>query len=102
MPDRARTAPPLRGRLAGVRAGVGGAWARGGRRERVLIASGVVVAIALAGAFLFGAWHVLFGGLVKNNWRAGAFGVVLAAVTAGLLALEASVARRILGPRRDS
>jgi hypothetical protein len=50
----------------------------------------------LAGAFLFGAWHVLFGGFVKGNWRAGAFGVALAAVSAALLAGEAALARRLL------
>ena len=52
---------------------------------------------ALIGAFLFGAWHVLFGGIVKGNWRAGAFGVALAGISAGLLAVEAALVRRRIG-----
>ena len=71
------------------------AWASGGRGRRVEIVVGVTIAAALAGAFLFGAWHVLFGGLVKGNWRAGAFGVALAAISATLLAGEAALARRL-------
>jgi hypothetical protein len=57
---------------------------------------GGTIAAVLAGAFLFGAWHVLFGGFVKGNWRAGAFGVALAAVSGALLAGEAALARRLL------
>jgi hypothetical protein len=57
---------------------------------------GGAIAAALAGAFLFGAWHVLFGGFVKGNWRAGAFGVALAAISGALLAIAAALARRLL------
>jgi hypothetical protein len=70
------------------------AWVCGGRRQRVLVGVGAIVASVLTGAFLFGAWHVLFGGFVKGNWRAGGFGVVLAAVSSILLWIEAAVVRR--------
>jgi hypothetical protein len=82
---------PARARLA---------WAGGERRERALVGVGFIAAVALAGAFLFGAWHVIFGGLVRGNWRAGGFGVVLAAVAGILLRIEAAVVRRLL-PRAD-
>jgi hypothetical protein len=82
---------PARARLA---------WVGGGSRERALVGIGVIAAAALAGAFLFGAWHVIFGGFVKGNWRAGGFGVVLAAVAGILLRIEAAVVRRLL-PRSD-
>ena len=72
------------------------AWSAGSRGRRGAICVGGITAAALAGAFLFGAWHVLFGGFVKGNWRAGAFGVALAAVSGALLAGEAAVARRLL------
>lgn len=54
---------------------------------------GGALAAALVGAFLFGAWHVLVGGFVKGNWRAGAFGIALAAVASVLLVVEAAIAR---------
>jgi len=73
------------------------AWSAGGRDRRAAILVGGITTAALAGAFLFGAWHVLFGGFVKGNWRAGAFGLALAAISAALLAGEAAVARRLLG-----
>ena len=47
-----------------------------------LIALGVVV---LAGAMAFGLWHLVVGGLVNGNPRAGAFGAALATVAGGLL-----------------
>ncbi len=72
------------------------AWTSGGQGRRAGIVVGGTVAAVLAGAFLFGAWHVLFGGFVKGNWRAGAFGLALAAVSAALLAGEAALARRLL------
>ncbi len=50
----------------------------------------------LAGVFLFGARHVVFGWAVKGNPRAGAFGVVLAAATGALLTLEGVLARKLL------
>ena len=72
------------------------AWSTGGRGRRAAISLGGVIAAALGGAFLFGAWHILFGGFVAGNWRAGAFGLALAAVAAALLAGEVAIARRLL------
>ncbi len=72
------------------------AWAGGGSRQRALVGVGLLAAAALAGAFLFGAWHVLFGGFVRGNWRAGGFGVVLAGVAGTLLGIEATIGRRLL------
>ncbi len=43
----------------------------------------VVVAIAMLGATLFGLWHLVVGGVVNGNPRAGTFGFVLA-LAAGL------------------
>jgi hypothetical protein len=79
----------LRGRLVT-------SWSTGSPSHRAAILIGGTLAVALAGAFLFGAWHVLFGGLVKGNWRAGGFGVALAATSVALLAGEAALARRLL------
>jgi hypothetical protein len=79
-----------------LRARLGAAWSAGGPVRRAAIFAGGIVTVALAGAFLFGAWHVLFGGFVKGNWRAGAFGLALAAVSGTLLAGEAAVVRRRL------
>jgi membrane protease YdiL (CAAX protease family) len=71
-------------------------WSTGSPSRRAAILIGGTLAAALAGAFLFGAWHVLYGGLVKGNWRAGGFGVALAAVCALLLGAEAALLRRRL------
>lgn len=73
------------------------AWSGGSRGRRAAILVGGITTAAFAGAFLFGAWHVLFGGFVKGNWRAGAFGIALAGVSGALLAGEAAVARRLVG-----
>ena len=83
------SATRLRGRLEA-------SWSTGSPSCRGAILVGGTLAAALAGAFLFGAWHVLFGGLVKGNWRAGGFGVALAAISAALLAGEAALVRRLL------
>lgn len=72
------------------------AWARGGSPQRALIGVGLLAAAALAGAFLFGAWHVLFGGFVRGNWRAGGFGMALATIAGALLVVEATIGRRLL------
>lgn len=69
-------------------------WRRSGTLDRLVIAVVGVLAAALAGAFLFGAWHVLFGGLVRGNPRAAAFGVGLALVSGLALAGIAVVWRR--------
>jgi Zn-dependent protease with chaperone function len=77
----------------GLRARIALAWSSGSRRQRAgLLVSGMLAA-GLGGAFLFGAWHVLFGGFVKGNWRAGAFGIALAAVSGIALGIEAAVLR---------
>ncbi len=70
------------------------AWATGGLARRAAILAGGTVMLALVGAFLFGAWHVLFGWLVKGNPRAGAFGVVLAGVSAAFLGVAVELVRR--------
>jgi hypothetical protein len=45
----------------------------------------VITMVVLAGATVFGLWHVVVGGLVNGNARAAAFGVVLAIASGGLL-----------------
>ncbi len=76
-----------------LRARIALAWSSGSRRQRAgLLVSGTLAA-GLVGAFLFGAWHVLFGGFVKGNWRAGAFGLALAAISGLALGIEAAVLR---------
>jgi len=82
--------------VAGIRREVAAGWSTGSRGRRAAILLGGTLTAALAGAVLFGAWHVLFGGFVKGNWRAGGFGVVLASFSAALLAGEAALARRLL------
>ena len=82
--------------VAEIRTRARTAWVGGGPPQLVLVGVGLLAAAALAGAFLFGAWHVLFGGFVKGNWRAGGFGVVLAAVAGTLLWIEATIGRRLL------
>ena len=60
---------------------IAGRWVRGGRPTRVALALAGVVAAALLGAFFFGLWHVLFGGVVRGNWGAGRFGIALAVIS---------------------
>jgi uncharacterized membrane protein YedE/YeeE len=72
------------------------AWARGRAATRVALAFAGVLAAALLGAFLFGLWHVVVGGLLKGNWNAAGFGIALASVAGVLLWIEASIARRLL------
>ena len=79
----------VRASRADVRERLAVAWASGGQGRRAGIVVAGTIAAALAGAFLF-------GGFVKGNWRAGAFGVALAAVSAALIAGEAALARRLL------
>ena len=67
--------------------GYADAWGRGDGRTRLVLVLGALVGAVLVGAFLFGVWHVVVGGLMKGNPRAGAFGLGLSAVTGVLLAL---------------
>jgi hypothetical protein len=71
------------------------AWCRAGVPGRVGLAIASVVALCLLGAFLFGLWHVLFGGLLKGNWRAGGFGIALTSAAGVLLWIDAIVLRRL-------
>jgi hypothetical protein len=79
---------------------VGAAWSRGGIGTRATLVVGGVVAAGLLGAFLFGLWHVVVGGLVRGNAEAAGFGFALAGVTGVLLWIGASIARRVLPPAR--
>jgi hypothetical protein len=79
-----------------ARARVTTAWARGGTATHITLALAVALAAALLGAFLFGIWHVVVGGFLKGNWKAGGFGIALASVAGVLLWIEAAVARRLL------
>ena len=92
MHDAGRSIRAASGRLAAD-------WADGSRARRIAMILAGALGAALIGAFLFGVWHVLFGGFVKGNWRAGAFGIALAGISAGLLAVGAAVARRVFGSR---
>ena len=60
----------------------------GGLLGVVVVAAGV----GLVGALAFGLWHVVVGGLINGNPRAGAFGIGLA-LTAGIALL---VGRRVV------
>ncbi len=99
-PPAKRPTPVVDTLLRDSRGRIGEGWARGGSRLRVALALAGVLAAALLGALLFGLWHVLFGGFVKGNWRAGGFGIALAGMAAVLLWIEASIARRLLPPPR--
>jgi hypothetical protein len=69
--------------------------------SRVLARAGLVAAgVALAGAFLFGAWHVAVGGGLHGNARAAEFGLAMAAVSGGGLAALGLVARRLVASPR--
>lgn len=86
-----RTTQPAKSRLP---VQIASAWSLGSRRQRTgILVSGALAAL-LVGAFLFGAWHILFGGIVQGNPRAGAFGLALAGASGILLAIEAAVLRR--------
>jgi hypothetical protein len=72
-------------------------WGRTRGAARVALVVGILVGLALLGGLAFGAWHVLFGGFVKGNWRAGGFGIALACVCGVLLAADAVALRAVLG-----
>jgi drug/metabolite transporter (DMT)-like permease len=62
----------------------------GGALDAVIAVAGLV----LLGATAFGLWHVVVGGLVNGNPRAGAFGVGLALAAGIPLAVGIVVVRR--------
>lgn len=72
-------------------------WGRTHGAARIALVVGIVAGAALLGGLLFGAWHVLFGGFVKGNWRAGGFGVALALACGVLLVVDAAALRAVLG-----
>jgi hypothetical protein len=80
----------------GARSWISAAWREGGRRRRVALTLAGVAAAALLGAFLFGAWHVVVGGLVRGNWTAAAFGFALCGVAGALLWVGAWLTGRLL------
>ncbi len=97
----------MAGRSLMKRAGAGDArrrideaWALAGPLGRSGLVAGAVAAVLLTGAFVFGAWHVGFGWIVKGNPRAGLFGLVLATASGATFAIGAAVARRWLTGRR--
>jgi hypothetical protein len=67
----------------------------GSRLRAARLVAIVVVAILLAAATAFGLWHVVVGGLLHGNARAGSFGVILATLAGVLLALVVTVGRRL-------
>ena len=62
-----------------------------GTRGRVVLA---ILAIALLAAALFGLWHLVVGGLINANPRAGTFGLVLALAAGVPLVAGALIVRR--------
>jgi membrane protease YdiL (CAAX protease family) len=64
-----------------------------GTSGRRVIAA-VLVAV-LIGATLFGLWHLIVGGLLNGNPRAGTFGFLLAAVAGSFLGGLAVGLRRL-------
>jgi len=60
-----------------------------GRRAVLLVILAVLVA-----ATAFGLWHVMVGGLIHGNARAGLFGLVLTAVAGTLAAFATARLRR--------
>lgn len=60
------------------------------RPTRILLA---ILAVALAGATAFGLWHLVVGGLINGNPRAGTFGFFLALGAGSLLVIGAWLRR---------
>jgi len=59
---------------------------------------GLIAAAVLLGALAFGLWHLVVGGLISGNPRAGAFGAGLA-LAAGISLL---VGTRVIRTRRQA
>jgi Na+(H+)/acetate symporter ActP len=54
----------------------------------------MVAVVVLLAATVFGLWHMVVGGLVHGNLRAGAFGVILASAAGTVLVAALAVLRR--------
>ncbi len=63
------------------------------RREWVLVGASVV----LAGATLFGLWHLVVGGFVNGNGAAAEFGLALAVLAGALLVVCLTTLRLLRG-----
>ncbi len=81
-----------------ARTRISAAWRHGGAGRRIGLSLAVALAAALLGAFVFGLIHLVVGGLVKGNWKAGGFGIALMSVAGVLLWIGAAAARRLLPP----
>jgi hypothetical protein len=60
----------------------------------------VVAGLVLVGATAFGLWHVVVGGLIHGNPRAGAFGAVLALAAGIPLVVGLVIVQRRRGRER--
>jgi hypothetical protein len=60
----------------------------------------VIAAAVLLGAALFGLWHLVVGGFINGNPRAGTFGLVLALVAGTPLVVGGWLLRRRRGSAR--
>jgi hypothetical protein len=54
----------------------------------------VLVGVALVAATAFGLWHIVVGGLLNGNPRAGTFGLVLALASGAILLAGIWIVRR--------
>jgi hypothetical protein len=61
---------------------------------RFITGAWLVVLALLVAVGAFGLWHLIVGGIVNGNPRAGGFGLGLAAASGALLALVAVLRRR--------
>ena len=95
-PEQPTSGAPVTNLLRDAGRFIAGPWVRGGTRTRVAHVLAVVIAAALLGAFFFGLWHILFGGVLRGNWGAGRFGIALAVIAGALLVVEVTIGRRLL------
>lgn len=71
----------------------GGSWSGFDDLRRPLRLVVAIVALALAGAAAFGLWHLVVGGLINGNPRAGTFGLILSLAAGIPLAVAGLVMR---------
>ena len=95
-PEQPTSRAPVTNLLRDAGRFIAGTWVRGGTRTRVALVLAVVIAAALLGAFFFGLWHILFGGVLRGNRGAGRFGIALAVIAGALLVVEVTIGRRLL------